>query len=216
MPVDGIAACPNFGGMSDSKKRVLNRKEFWREVRRLAFTRGWIVSAVAGTALSVVLPFASLLDPYRDQHSQFWTTFDRFGFAFLSIAIFWFVVIKHFLQSSYLVYAREIGTSHNTIETLNEKLTAIESKRPHFTIPYNGTAVTAWSDTVHFDFRFVNSGEAAAYNPGADVFACWVNEKDEALRVDRIDSVKEVLKDQASNMPWRLGAITQSLKPTYW
>src|SRR6266700_5735829 len=114
------------------RRTTLTRKEFWREAVRRALSKGAVVTVAVGSILSIVLPFAPLLDPYRTEHAKFWAIFDKYSFGWISIVVFWIFVIKHFLQASYYVYETEHKDSLAAINSYETELALIRSKRPKF------------------------------------------------------------------------------------
>ena len=80
--------------------------EFWCRALHHCFTKGWIAMGAIGTLASVVLPFLRQLDPRAAAHHDFWDFVDRYGVAWLCIAVFWLIVGVRFLYAPYWLYAK--------------------------------------------------------------------------------------------------------------
>ena len=80
--------------------------EFWCRALHHCFTKGWIAMGAIGTLASVVLPFLRQLDPRAAAHHHFWDFVDRYGVAWLCIAVFWLIVGVRFLYAPYWLYAK--------------------------------------------------------------------------------------------------------------
>ena len=163
---------------------MLSGKQFWKEVWRLAFKKGVAVTVAVGAVLAILLPFASWFDPYRSGHEKFWAIFDKYAFGWISIAIFWFFVVKHFFQSAYLVYRAETGPREARIQVLEGEITEINEKRPEFQFIWAGTDLRTWSgwhvvvgnNIAHLSgqLSFQNIGEAVAINSTFTTYFCWL------------------------------------------
>jgi hypothetical protein len=77
---------------------------FWLLAIQHAFTKGWIAVGAVGTILSVLWPFLRSLDTNAEQHKDFWDIFDKYGFAWVSLAIFCAVVLLRMMWAPYWLY----------------------------------------------------------------------------------------------------------------